>query len=540
MNLSFKKYYPLFVSLIILWIIFVTMSAISYYRNDHHVVYSLDDAYIHLSMAKNLIEYGVWGVTRYGFASCSSSIIWTALVAGIYYLTGAKEIIPLILNLLFASLTLITSFYILKRFGITPLESLFILIAVIIFSPLPPIMFTGMEHVMHVWFTLVFIYFVSIVISDESGNNRNYFILLLVSFCLPSVRYEGFLAVFAGVLMFLLNGKWVKGLLVMIVSVVPVTVFGLISIRNGWSFFPNSMTIRWNFAEILTLEDFYKFLKIFAVYMFAKFEVVIFSLILISIVILVLIRFRGNLSKILKNELTTIIVIYTANFVLFAAYSRSGFSFRYQIFLAVLGILFGSIIFIRYVVPLMNRKSTIRTVIIILLVGIPFLYFATGRIKLIFNTPQHSSNIYEQQYQMSKFIGQYYKGRNIALNDIGAVNYYNDIKCVDLAGLSTLEVSKLKNQYRFINYEINRLCLDKNTEIAILYDSWFIFDEESVIPPEWRNVGSWTISNNFVCGDTTISFYSIREEVPGTLIRNLQTFSPQLPEVVKQAGDYLK
>jgi hypothetical protein len=274
--------------------------------------------------------------------------------------------------------------------------------------------------------------------------------------------------------------------------------------------------------------------------MFAKFEVVIFSLILISIVILVLIRFRGNLSKILKNELTTIIVIYTANFVLFAAYSRSGFSFRYQIFLAVLGILFGSIIFIRYVVPLMNRKSTIRTVIIILLVGIPFLYFATGRIKLIFNTPQHSSNIYEQQYQMSKFIGQYYKGRNIALNDIGAVNYYNDIKCVDLAGLSTLEVSKLKNQYRFINYEINRLCLDKNTEIAILYDSWFIFDEESVIPPEWRNVGSWTISNNFVCGDTTISFYSIREEVPGTLIRNLQTFSPQLPEVVKQAGDYLK
>jgi hypothetical protein len=42
--------------------------------NGGSFTYALDDAYIHLAMAKNF-PLGVWGTTRYEFSSSSSSLL---------------------------------------------------------------------------------------------------------------------------------------------------------------------------------------------------------------------------------------------------------------------------------------------------------------------------------------------------------------------------------------------------------------------------------------------------------------------------------
>ena len=60
--------------------------------------YALDDAYIHMAMAQNFAEHGVWGPTRYEFVSASSSPLWTATLAGLFAATGVHELWPLLLN----------------------------------------------------------------------------------------------------------------------------------------------------------------------------------------------------------------------------------------------------------------------------------------------------------------------------------------------------------------------------------------------------------------------------------------------------------
>src|SRR4051812_45844062 len=49
--------------------------------NNNTWVYPLDDTYIHMSIGKNLAEFGQWGITRHEFTSSSSSILYTLLIA---------------------------------------------------------------------------------------------------------------------------------------------------------------------------------------------------------------------------------------------------------------------------------------------------------------------------------------------------------------------------------------------------------------------------------------------------------------------------
>jgi hypothetical protein len=44
-----------------------------------------------MSIAKNLIKYGVWGINKYEFARASSSPVWTILLSIIYSIFGIKD-----------------------------------------------------------------------------------------------------------------------------------------------------------------------------------------------------------------------------------------------------------------------------------------------------------------------------------------------------------------------------------------------------------------------------------------------------------------
>jgi hypothetical protein len=135
---------------------------------------------------------------------------------------------------------------------------------------------------------------------------------------------------------------------------------------------------------------------------------------------------------------------------------------------------------------------------------------------------------------MGLFVKQYYDGKAIAANDIGAISYLSDARVLDLFGLGSMDVAEAKRSGELDEDTISKLTRDHDVEIAMIYSHWF----EGKIPAEWIEVGRWRITDNVVCAADTVSFYAPSTAQLRDSIRNLRLFSAVLPATVTQSGLY--
>ena len=140
-------------------------------------------------------------------------------------------------------------------------------------------------------------------------------------------------------------------------------------------------------------------------------------------------------------------------------------------------------------------------------------------------------NIYEQQDQMARFVRTYFRGREIAVNDLGAVGYYGGARVEDLLGLGTTPVARARLSGRFDTAFIERFCAARGVEVALLYTSFF--EGESRLPPSWREIAHWTVRDPLTVGDSTVT---ILATLPGSTTRVREAvlaFVPTLPPRVR-------
>jgi hypothetical protein len=258
----------------------------------------------------------------------------------------------------------------------------------------------------------------------------------------------------------------------------------------------------------------------------------IFALILLSIA-----TFRFKKSKTIWEVPTIWLILSGLLIIIQLIFINNDWILRYTSYLIVMGLI-ALILGVYDYLPKkfsfkFNKKSIPKylgiSLIVILLLS-PFA-FKTYYLTII---PQSTNNIYEQQYQMASFLSEYYPNGSIAANDIGAINYFTNIECLDLVGLSSNDVAQAHENNTFNAQELNNLANQHHVQIAIIYEEWWVGD----IPSNWIKVGEWTTPHDVILGNDTVSFYATSPQYETELIENLKSFSPQLPKDIKQNGLY--
>ncbi|MDT8898094.1 hypothetical protein QYE77_07410 [Thermanaerothrix sp. 4228-RoL] len=496
-------------------------------RNDGHLIYAQDDAYIHLAMAKNLAFHGVWGVTRYAFSASSSSPLWTAMLALGMRLVGNHASLPFWYNLALGVALLILGERFLCRRGLTVPQRVLALCLLIVAMPLVPMVFSGMEHILHTVVMLAFLLALETVWETPQASKTRGLLLGLAAL-LPLVRYEGLflVAVTAGLLIF--RRRWGLGIGLVALAALPVAALGLWYVRQGWWFLPSSVLVKGSLGSGLgPVSLFSLILRRFLTNLALAPQM---GFLLLGLLIGLITQWKR--AQRLNGEVMLMLVVLGTS-LLHLALAAVGPMMRYQAYLVassllvLAGPLFNLDLRRWFSTPALAHTAQALVAALILALAV----LAGGYMTL--NTPRATTNIYHQQVQMARFVRQFYNQSTVVLNDIGAVSYFTDAHVVDLAGLATREVAQARLNGTFGPQIISDLT--RRADAVMIYTAWF--PEE--LPAAWQIVGEWTIPENLICGDDTVTFLAPRADTAATLRTNLRTFAPYLPALVQQRGDYL-
>lgn len=236
-----KKHWALITSIGVLWITVAVLLILSIRQNQGHLVYTLDDPYIHMAMAKNFAQRGVWGMTKYGFTSSSSSLLQISLLSVIYFLFGVNEVSPLILNVIFATLTVCLIYALMRRYKLPSFYTFTVLLLIIFFTPLPAVIFTGMEHILHALITISFVYLAAQTLSKDKSNPLGCSLLLILAPLVTMARYEGlFLALAVGIL-FGIRRRLLYSSFLLGFAIIPIAIIRG-NFNHEWMVFPSQFS----------------------------------------------------------------------------------------------------------------------------------------------------------------------------------------------------------------------------------------------------------------------------------------------------------
>ena len=485
--------------------------------------YALDDAYIHMAVAQNFAQKGVWGISVYEFSSTTSSPLYTLLLAGLFKVFGSHMILPFIFNCLLAGVFLWQLF----RFGaryLSPQVYLALALALTFLLPLPPLITIGMEATLHI--VLAFWLFTAAWRALQYSPpvfGRQFWLLCLAAALAVMVRYESLFLIAAISFIFLIRRQFMWAFLPAIAGALTVVIYGLISMFHGSLFFPNPLLIKSSISEISLLSLLEMLWKGKNNLMYSP--SLLCLAILISGIFIGVYRSHPKIPRV-RLWILVIPVITILLHTLLASGGTVYWLIRYEAYLVTIGGLAIASMGDWIIREWRQWEKSMRWALYVLLFPL-FLPFGEKAFRSLVVTPRCIKNIYEQQCQMAQFLHQYYPTASVAANDIGAISYFTEIQLFDLIGLGSVEI--IQNKHLPKKEVFTQVAAEKGVQIALIYIPWF----GDNIPDHWKPVGSWTIPDNYICGDPTVTFFAVDPAQEDTLSHALKEFTPNLPQGVE-------
>lgn len=509
--------------------------------------YALDDAYIHMGLARQVAEHGVWGVGD-GFASAASSLLWPSILAVVYWLKGPDGLTPLVLEFVGVLALFVVVRRVLAREHPTwaargwpsGLAGLVIATA----AAVPTLLIEGMEHLWHLVAVIAVVdravvaFAADVEPAVQTKARRQ---LPWLAPLLTVVRFETIALVPCVVLLAIWRRRWRLALAVATTSTLPLVILGLVSQSRGGFFRPNTLMLlsiahgpgqdlvgkvtaaAAHLADVLTHNAAYLAVLLLAVALLA----------------LALATYRR-----VAASPVLMLGLFLVQALAHALFGSFGWLYRYESYVLGFGVfacLHASARLWRdHVAAWWSGRRLVRVLSaslpVVLLWTLSGFHLRDRTRYAIRATPGAACNIFEQQMQFAQFLQRFYPGDSVALNDIGTTCYLTDLRILDLYGLGSNAVARLRIDGGFDRDAIERLAREKGVALAIVYDSWFA---DTGLPKSWTKVGEWEIQGNVICASPVISFYGVDAGSTARLRRNLEAFAPQLPASVVQRIDSL-
>ena len=522
-----RSYVPAFVAIAVLFIVLLLLEALAMRHTQGVFSYPLDDAFIHMAVAKNVAEHQVWGISAFGFQSASSSIFYTLLLAGLFKIFSVHVMLPLAVNVVAAVLLLLVLQEWLLRQGLSRRAQVIVQLAVVLVTPLPILVMTGMEHTLQCLFCFLFL---TRCCEWMNAEGRMPWVIPVYGLLITGIRYEGIFLAFIVCLMFLWRRRAIAAFLVGGISLLPILLFGIYSLGKGSYFFPNSVLLKSEGAQS-SLGGVVSFLATRLLPRLVTNGVKDYAATATQHLLLILPLsgwiFRGPLRRV--PEYGSMLVVLFFCTVLQLTFASTGWFYRYEAYLVFCSTAVVAVLILRFGREVVQGESFRRNWLApVCLLVILFLPLALRIGSAFAIAPRACQNIYEQQYQTGQFVHRWYRNEAFAVNDIGAVSFFSDADNLDMEGLGNFEVAKRRKAGTRSAGFLDSLVHARRIDYAVVYQ--FIYGDSLL--KRWRKVASWTIRDNVVCGSPTVYFYAIDESKEDGFRKNLQAQEAVLPKGV--------
>ena len=449
------------------------------------LVYALDDAYIHMAVARNLAGHGVWGCTPYHFASASSSLLWTFGLGVLDRVLHLHDWIPLALNVVLALATLATASRALERFGAPPLLRATALVGIVLSFPLAGMVLIGMEHILHLLLTIAFAAAAVAALTSPAATarveRRRTLALAALAALLAASRYEGFFLIGLVGLAFLVHRQVLRAAAIGVASLVPVAAFGAWSVAQGSYFLPNPLMVKAVGESASTLTA---LLKPFGSEDLEFLRNDRAMPILLALAVLgALAHWRRGRSLFRAPVLFPLIlagmILLHAHFVFSPLY----WAYRYDAYLVGFGLFVAAVVLVELEPPSRLPRGALAALLAALLV--PFV--TDVREGLVPSAEiEGMRGTYLEQFQTARFIRSYYPDAAVIVNDLGAVTYYTDARILDLVGLGDIEPVRIMRKRAYTSADVVAWTAAYHPRLAVVSLDWAV--AAPLVPREWVSV----------------------------------------------------
>lgn len=470
-----------------------TLVLASIHVADGALIYSLDDPYIHLALAR-AIQEGSYGINVGEWASPSSSIVWPFLMA--LWPRQWLEVAPLIFNAVCCLLSVQVLGEVFKG-PLVPARYRWLAALIMAFGlNLFGLVMTGMEHSLQVLLVL----FVAWRLTAQRFDAWFYAALVLM----PLVRYEC-LAISGVVAAYLLftSGK-VKPMMAVVASAVGIGAFSYFLHSKGLPWLPSSVLAK--SAERSVLEN-----------------------VLWSPGMYVMVWFLHHAYKTRRMAFWMLFALPLAAFLLVG---RSGWFGRYEAFMAAWLMVFVVHAAQGMTWPMAARRAWFHRAPArwtrVFVVGLPVLLPALWACTLF--TPFGSRNIERQQAVMADIVSEL--KLPVAVNDLGLVALRSGQYVVDLWGLGSPDVLKIRlSKAKAPEVWMDEVTRAKNVHYAFIYEKWF-----PKHPPSWVKVGELKLNVlQITVGSPKVALFATTPEAVPALRAVLQhmVVAPHTAELIR-------